>query len=72
MGFGNTHVLYGTCGIPLENGKRDNNNQEIQMNWKHQVLKIVRKEWNDGFITGLCLGGGLATFLLSRKRIIRH
>ena len=38
------------------------------MNWRYQVLKIVQKEWKDGFVSGLCLGGGIGMILLSRKR----
>jgi hypothetical protein len=38
------------------------------MNWRYQVLKIVQKEWKDGFVSGLCLGGGVVTVLLARRR----
>jgi hypothetical protein len=38
------------------------------MNWKLQVLKIVKKEWKDGFVSGALMGSGLSTFFLARKR----
>ena len=38
------------------------------MNWRYQVLKIVQKEWKDGFVAGLSLGFGVTALLLSRKR----
>ncbi len=68
MGFGNTQVLYGTCGTYSENGRTAYKQDTNQMNWRYQVLKIVEKEWKDGFVSGLCLGFGVTALLLSRKR----
>lgn len=38
------------------------------MNWKLQVMKIIEKEYKDGLVSGVLIGGGLATFLLSRNQ----
>ena len=38
------------------------------MNWKYQMLKIIKREYESGLVAGLFIGTGFATLCLARRR----